>query len=126
MKLILGYASEMAHKPLTIPMERLGNKLQQNSTGSSSLAVIKESLNQPVSELYKGWHFSIPNAMQQAIQYVANELFRKAWLKRVNRSFLTTFEAFCIGAISRAIATTVIYPAIRLKVVMQTTVMPEG
>jgi len=125
-KLLIGYCAEMSHKPLTIPLERLGNKLQQTSGNETTLQVVQDLLAQPVSELYKGWHFAIPNALQQAIQYVANELFRAAWLKRTKKTFLTTLEAFCIGAVARAIATTVIYPAIRLKVVMQTTEMPPG
>lgn len=115
-KLLIGYCSEMAHKPLTIPMERLGNKLQQNGANETTLRVVKATLAKPLSDLYKGWHFAIPNALQQAIQYVANELFRAAWLRRTKRTFLSTFEAFCIGALARAIATTMIYPAIRLKV----------
>ena len=45
---------------------------------------------------------------------------RNAWLKRSGKTFLTTAEAFILGALARAIATTFIYPAIRLKIVMQT------
>jgi len=77
-----------------------------------------------VSELYRGWHFYLVNGLQQAIQYVFNEVFRTQWLARTGKTFLSTIEAFVIGAIARGIATTVIYPAIRLKVVMQTAKEP--
>ncbi|CAH0484884.1 unnamed protein product [Peronospora farinosa] len=86
----IGYLSELCHLPVTMPMELVGTRMQTGSDRRSSTRHLSGSKN-----LY----------------------LRK--FKQASQA-LGALEVFVLGAIARSIATIILFPYIRAKVLMQT------
>jgi len=119
--LLAGYMSEWSTLPVALPFEAIATRMQ---------SLKGYSLGQTVSQMYKDkgiWAFynglsayiflcitpAITNTLfEQIKQYVIS--------KRTGKSTtLTSGQAFVIGAIARAISTTIMYPYLRAKTKMQ-------
>lgn len=121
--LALGYVSEFSHLPLTLPMEVIATRLQTGAKGSGGVlqiirAVLKES---GVAGFYKGFQAYFVLCLQPAIQYTVFERVKEIYLRRAGDAAksLTALEAFLLGAIARSIATLLLFPYIRAKVLVQ-------
>ncbi|CAI5731914.1 unnamed protein product [Hyaloperonospora brassicae] len=122
--LCIGYVSELCHLPLTMPMELVGIRLQTGGPDKGTLsdiigATVKES---GVSGLYKGLGACFVLCLQPAIQYTVFERLKVLYVRRFKQAAqaLGALEAFVLGALARSIATLVLFPYIRAKVLMQT------
>nr|CCA13945.1 Mitochondrial Carrier (MC) Family putative [Albugo laibachii Nc14] len=124
MDLLLGYLSEISHRPLTIPMEVIATRLQTSNEGSSSVAdMVSEIASESgISGFYKGLRAYLILGLQPAIQYTLFQRVKTFYLSRYKRNTfaLTAIEAFVLGAIARSIATIILFPYIRAKVLAQT------
>ncbi|CCI40132.1 unnamed protein product [Albugo candida] len=124
MDLFLGYLSEISHRPLTIPMEVIATRLQTSSENSPSVADIVSQIasESGVSGFYKGLRAYLILGLQPAIQYTLFQRVKVFYLSRYKRNMfaLTALEAFFLGAIARSIATIILFPYIRAKVLAQT------
>ncbi|TMW57009.1 hypothetical protein Poli38472_002934 [Pythium oligandrum] len=121
--LAVGYLSEFFHLPLTLPMEVIATRLQTSSKGSGNvLQIIRKVLEESgVKGFYKGFQAYFVLCLQPAIQYTVFERVKTVYLSRAKDAAksLSALEAFLLGAIARSIATLLLFPYIRGKVLLQ-------
>lgn len=119
--LIIASMSDMCHVPISAPLEKIATQAVKNS----------ESVGEVFNRIYKQsgiWGF-LPNpnlylflSMSPSLTNTIFTQVRLALLKARKRPLdaaLGAGESFLIGAIARGIATVLIYPFIRAKIVMQ-------
>jgi len=120
--LAIGYAAEALSLPITMPIEIIVTQYQTAAkAGQSNLSEIIKAImgNQGILGLYKGYNTYPFLCLQPAIQYTIFEQIKRMVLKKKGVDILSALEAFLLGALARAIALFLIYPFIRVKVVMQ-------
>lgn len=76
--------------------------------------------------MYKGIQAYAVLCFKPAIQYTVFEQVKRIMLKGKSRTTLTASESFLLGMIARTIATILVFPYVRAKVVMQTAQQVEG
>ncbi|CAM9193200.1 unnamed protein product [Choristocarpus tenellus] len=125
----LGYLAEAFHLPFTIPIEVVLTKIMTSRESTNALAVIQGILAESgPGGFYKGIQAYVVLCLKPAIQYAVFNRF-KAWklayetAKAATRgerpvTELSAAQAFVIGAISRAVATVIVFPYIRAKVII--------
>ncbi|KAE8967918.1 hypothetical protein PR001_g27856 [Phytophthora rubi] len=119
----IGYLSEMCHLPITMPMELVGTRMQTGSGGGSIIQILRSIVRESgVGGLYKGLGAYFVLCLQPAIQYTVFERLKGVYLRKFKQASqaLGALEAFVLGAIARSIATLILFPYIRAKVLMQT------
>ncbi|KAF4322862.1 hypothetical protein BBO99_00002395 [Phytophthora kernoviae] len=120
--LAIGYMSELCHLPVTMPMELVGTRLQTSSESGGVLQILRTIVRESgVGGLYKGLGACFVLCLQPAIQYTVFERLKGVYLRKFKQAsqVLGALEAFVLGAIARSIATLVLFPYIRAKVLMQ-------
>lgn len=125
----IGYLSELCHLPITMPMELVGTRLQNGLKSSSVFQVIRVIVKESgVGGLYKGLGAYFVLCLQPAIQYTVFERLKGMYLRNLNSASqaLSALEAFVLGAIARSIATVLLFPYIRAKVLMQVNEEPKA
>ncbi|KAG6968781.1 hypothetical protein JG688_00005636 [Phytophthora aleatoria] len=118
----IGYLSELFHLPITMPMELVGTRMQTGSESGSILQILRSIVKESgVGGLYKGLGAYFVLCLQPAIQYTVFERLKGIYLRKFKQASqaLGALEAFMLGAIARSIATLVLFPYIRAKVLMQ-------
>ncbi|KAG7399035.1 ADP/ATP carrier protein [Phytophthora boehmeriae] len=120
--LAIGYVSELCHLPVTMPMELVGTRLQTSSESGGVLQILRSIVKESgVGGLYKGLGAYFVLCLQPAIQYTVFERLKGLYLRKFKQASqaLGALEAFVLGAVARSIATLVLFPYIRAKVLMQ-------
>lgn len=120
--LAIGYVSELLHLPITMPMELVGTRLQTSAESGSVLQMLRQIVKENgVGGLYKGLGAYFVLCLQPAIQYTVFERLKGMYLRKFRQASqaLGALEAFVLGAVARSIATLVLFPYIRAKVLMQ-------
>ncbi|DBA02157.1 TPA: hypothetical protein N0F65_004792 [Lagenidium giganteum] len=122
--LLVGYLSEFVHLPVTLPMEVVATRLQtsKDGAGGSIMQIIRRVHEESgLAGFYKGFQAYFVLCMQPAIQYTVFERVKEIYLRRFKRASdaLGALEAFLLGAIARSIATLLLFPYIRAKVLLQ-------
>ncbi|ETI47216.1 hypothetical protein L914_08238 [Phytophthora nicotianae] len=118
----IGYLSELCHLPITMPMELVGTRMQTGSESGSILQILRSIVKESgIGGLYKGLGAYFVLCLQPAIQYTVFERLKGVYLRKFKQASqaLGALEAFVLGAIARSIATLVLFPYIRAKVLMQ-------
>eukprot|EP00617_Octactis_speculum_P021400 CAMPEP_0185747992 /NCGR_PEP_ID=MMETSP1174-20130828/6639_1 /TAXON_ID=35687 /ORGANISM="Dictyocha speculum, Strain CCMP1381" /LENGTH=183 /DNA_ID=CAMNT_0028423441 /DNA_START=90 /DNA_END=641 /DNA_ORIENTATION=+ len=112
--------------PLTLPMEVVTKRLQTAKKRSSLFVVIQNIIEEKgLLGFYSGIAAYLVLCMKPAIQYSIYDHLRTFHLgerrKGAQRATteLSASQAFLLGALSRAVATIVVYPYIRAKVLLQ-------
>jgi adenine nucleotide transporter 17 len=125
-----GYAADLTHLPITLPMERVIKSMQTSKQTGKSLNAFDVAgsifRDQGWAGFYRGlWAYAVL-CCRPAIQYTVFEQLRTLVLRSRQRAAngrpstsLTSIEAFALGAMARAIATFFVYPFIRAKVMAQ-------
>ncbi|CAI5709855.1 unnamed protein product [Peronospora effusa] len=119
----IGYLSELCHLPVTMPMELVGTRMQTGSESGSILQILRSIIKESgVGGLYKGLGAYFVLCLQPAIQYTVFERLKNLYLRKFKQASqaLGALEVFVLGAIARSIATIILFPYIRAKVLMQT------
>ncbi|OQR98497.1 Mitochondrial Carrier (MC) Family [Achlya hypogyna] len=125
MNLVVGYLAELFHLPLSLPLEVVITRLQTAKSGAQSqsfgelLQTMWAENNGQLAGFYKGFSAYFVLCLQPAIQFTAFEQVKKLYLKNKASSSLSAIEAFLLGAAARSVATLVVFPYIRAKVIMQ-------
>lgn len=121
--LAAGSLSELAHLPVTVPLDTLLIKVV-NSPTSSVAALVRDMLKGGLAELYAG---AVPSAIlciKPAVQFAFFEAIKARVLQRASVKLpkggpspaaLTMGQAFVAGAIARALATLIVFPYMRAK-----------
>lgn len=137
--LILGCFAEWAHLPITLPLDCWTTQIQTGDNGNKKpLAILMSMLSEGdgIRGMYKGIQAYYVLCLKPAIQNTVFEqirrilLIRKKLLNRskqgqsssyssLNEDTLTASEAFILGMVARTIATVVVFPYLRAKVMLQ-------
>ncbi|TYZ61218.1 hypothetical protein PybrP1_000754 [[Pythium] brassicae (nom. inval.)] len=120
--LFIGYLSEFAHLPLTLPMEVIATRLQTGAAAGGVLQIVRSVLEESGARgFYKGFQAYFVLCLQPAIQYTVFERVKDAYLRRFKQASksLGALEAFVLGALARSVATLLLFPYIRAKVIVQ-------
>ncbi|KAG7384897.1 ADP/ATP carrier protein [Phytophthora pseudosyringae] len=118
----IGYLSELLHLPITMPMELVGTRMQTGSESGSILQILRSIVKEGgIAGLYKGLGAYFVLCLQPAIQYTVFERLKGMYLRKFKQAShaLGALEAFVLGAVARSMATLVLFPYIRAKVLMQ-------
>lgn len=125
MDVVFGLLSEFGHLPLSVPFDVISTRLQTSAASPdgkkmSFWEIIKSHYEQGgIANFYKGFYFSMLCAFQPALQYMLYERARAVLIARSGSPVLSAVEAFVLGAATRAVATTVVFPMIRAKTIAQ-------
>mmetsp|Transcript_3083 Transcript_3083/g.10272 ORF Transcript_3083/g.10272 Transcript_3083/m.10272 type:complete len:349 (+) Transcript_3083:118-1164(+) len=124
-KLALGYVAGVVNATATMPLEVLATRMQAEAAGSTSPgAMLQEILRvDGVSGLFRGFWFNVVLCVNPAIQNTVFDTL-KAVVLRVRRRAqqrpaLAALEAFALGAFAKAVASTVTFPLVRVKTMLQ-------
>ncbi len=133
--LILGCIAEWAHLPITLPLDCWTTKIQTNSSGKAPFAILMSMLSEGdgIKGMYKGIQAYTVLCLKPSIQYTIFEqvkgilIARKRLVQsgqgrsndRNNSETLSAVEAFILGMFARTVATIVVFPYLRAKVMLQ-------
>lgn len=86
--LLIGYLSEFAHLPLTLPMEVIATRLQTSAGGGGGvLQIVKSVLEESGARgFYKGFQAYFVLCLQPAIQYTVFERAKELYLRRFKQA----------------------------------------
>ncbi|TDH68158.1 hypothetical protein CCR75_004096 [Bremia lactucae] len=118
----IGYLSELCHLPITMPMELVGTRMQTDSNSGCIVDIVSSIVRESgIRGFYKGLGAYFVLCLQPAFQYTVFDRLKSIYLHKYNKASETlgALEAFVLGAIARSIATLVLFPYIRAKVLMQ-------
>ena len=118
--LLLGCAAEWAHLPITLPLDCWTTQIQTNTNPDETpMALLLSLLNAGPSKMYKGIQAYTVLCLKPALQYTIFEQVKAAVIARRAQKTLSTAEAFLLGMVARAVATVVVFPYLRAKVMLQ-------
>jgi solute carrier family 25 (peroxisomal adenine nucleotide transporter), member 17 len=128
--LILGYVAEWTHLPISLPIDAWTTEIQtkkQNIDGQDSpLKILLTMLADKNRSFYKGLSAYYLLCFKPALQYTFYEQVKAAWLHSNACKTLTSPQAFFLGMMARAVATILIFPFLRAKVLLQTQQLQHG
>lgn len=118
--LLLGCLAEWAHLPITLPVDAWTTRIQTCSDKTTGpLAILCQMLSEKQT-FYKGISAYVILCLKPSLQYtIYEQVKRMVVVKRRDKS-LSAVEAFLLGMLARTIATVLVFPCLRAKVIMQT------
>ena len=111
--LVLGYLSDIARLPLTMPLDLLSTRMQTSTSGSLARIFNDVLRTEGVRGFYSGWQAYFVLALKPAIQIFIFERLKARLNRRAGRALdasLSFGQAFCAGALARLVATLLCYP----------------
>jgi hypothetical protein len=118
--LILGYAAEWSHLPITLPIDSITTAIQTSSKGDGAFQVLMAMLSSKNQKYYNAISAYYLLCFKPALQYTIYEQVKTVWLRSKSRQALTAIEAFALGMVARTVATILVFPFLRAKVLLQT------
>lgn len=125
--LLLGYCSDWSHLLVTMPAEQVAVRMQTTGVGAlTALRQIAEEGPGGLRSFYSGIAAYVVLALKPAIQNAVFESLRRRLLERSARTAgkvareLSAAQAFALGAVARAVATLLVFPCTRAKVLLMT------
>jgi solute carrier family 25 (peroxisomal adenine nucleotide transporter), member 17 len=124
--LAIGYLADWAHLPITLPVDAWTTRIQTSK--DAPMKVLLNMISDRNCKFYKGLSAYYLLCFKPALQYTVYEQVKHIVLRRRKNKGLSSAEAFLLGMIARTIATILVFPFLRAKVLMQTnsTGSPEG
>jgi len=131
MNLVLGCIAEWAHLPITLPLDCWTTQIQTGDNGNKGpIAILMTMLGEGdgLKGMYKGIQAYTILCLKPSIQYTVFEQVKGILLarKRIAKGAktrsderLTASEAFLLGMVARTVATVVVFPYLRAKVMLQ-------
>jgi len=119
----------MGHLPITLPLDQTLTRFQGQEGDKSTHLSYLQCMSQIYQEsgglagFYKGLGAQVVLCLKPAIQFTVFDQIKGIYLKQraasgINTTVLTAFQAFVLGAIARAIATFVVFPYTRCKMIL--------
>lgn len=118
--MLLGYLSEWATLPVALPFEVIATRMQSGGeTVTQAVAAVYKAKG--IGGFFNGLSAYVILCITPAITNTIFEQIKKIVLlrKQSKSGLLSTFEAFLVGALARAISTTIMYPYLKAKTVLQ-------
>jgi hypothetical protein len=125
--LVLGCAAEWVHLPVSLPIDVWTTKIQTSSSADHTpLKILLTMLAEPnKAQWYQGWSAYTLLCLKPALQYTVYEQVKAAVVQTRQNKTLTAVEAFLLGMVARTVATVVVFPFLRAKVLLQTAKEPD-
>ncbi|CAB9515515.1 Peroxisomal adenine nucleotide carrier 1 [Seminavis robusta] len=118
--IIMGAAAEWAHLPITLPLDCWTTQIQTSTnTDETPMALLCNLLAAGPSKMYKGIQAYTVLCLKPALQYTIFEQVKGAVVAGRVQKTLSAVEAFLLGMMARAVATVVVFPYLRAKVMLQ-------
>ena len=117
--LLLGCAAEWAHLPITLPVDAWTTKIQTSNQAPMAILLTMLSKDNP-KDWYKGITAYYLLCFKPALQYTIYEQVKVIVLAGRKNKTLSAGEAFFLGMVARTVATVVVFPFLRAKVLLQT------
>lgn len=118
MNLALGCAAEWAHLPVTLPVDAWTTKIQ--TSNEMPVKILISMLADRDCNFYKGITAYYLLCFKPALQYTIYEQVKEAVLLGRKNKALSSAEAFLLGMVARTVATVLVFPFLRAKVLLQT------
>jgi len=115
--LVRGYLADWCHLPITLPVDAVTTKIQ---TSKETPMKILLALLAKKEQMYQGISAYLVLCLRPAIQYTVYEQVKRIWLRSSSHTSLSASAAFVLGMLSRTVATLLIFPCLRAKVLLQT------
>eukprot|EP00281_Chroomonas_sp_CCMP1168_P002951 CAMPEP_0206276108 /NCGR_PEP_ID=MMETSP0047_2-20121206/36121_1 /ASSEMBLY_ACC=CAM_ASM_000192 /TAXON_ID=195065 /ORGANISM="Chroomonas mesostigmatica_cf, Strain CCMP1168" /LENGTH=309 /DNA_ID=CAMNT_0053705585 /DNA_START=48 /DNA_END=977 /DNA_ORIENTATION=- len=129
----LGSLAEWCHLPVSLPIDAVTVRIQTGKGGESPLFILRDIIKKSgFSSLYNGWAAYLVLCLKPAITYAVFDKLKELILIKRSKALgkavlsLTTLEAFIIGAIARGIATFIVFPYTRAKILVKAHKHVEG
>ena len=116
--LALGCAAEWAHLPITLPVDAWTTRIQ--TSNETPMAILMAMLSSKDEHFYKGISAYTILCFKPALQYTVFEQVKRLLVASRKHKSLNSAEAFLLGMVARTVATVLVFPFLRAKVVMQT------
>lgn len=120
--LFCGYVAEWSHLPITVPMDAVATALQTSSQSGAFQLLLTMLADRTVYQSLPAYYLL---CLKPAIQYTVYERIKSVWLTSKSRTALTAVEAFVMGMVARTIATVLLFPFLKAKVLLQTQTMNQ-
>lgn len=119
--LLAGCLAEIAHLPITVPLDTMLIKVV-NNPGRGAFSLFGDVLrSEGLLSLYAGCAASVVLSVKPGIQFMAFEALKLRLLRKSasQASTLSVGQVFLLGALARALATVVVFPLIRAKCMLK-------
>lgn len=124
LNLVVGYLAAIANNGFTLPLQVVSTRIMVSKKTAGGIFtegadILRDS---GISGLYRGWRPSVVLCINPAISFAAFEQLKLRLLRRRGlhvSSSISSFDAFILGAVAKAVATVVTFPFIRVKTMMQ-------
>lgn len=116
--ILIGYAAAILNVVFLAPMEKIATRVLVDDHSQGLVAVARDiHREEGVKGFYVGWTSTFYVAWNPAIQNAVFDQMRLSLLR--DRAKLDLLESFALGAFSKAVATCLTYPAVRVKTLLQ-------
>jgi solute carrier family 25 (peroxisomal adenine nucleotide transporter), member 17 len=119
--LMLGCAAEWMHLPISLPIDAWTTQIQTSTTGAAPMQILLTMLASPnkMNSWYKGLSAYYVLCFKPALQYTVYEQVKKLLVAHRRDKTLSAVEAFLLGMVARTVATVLVFPCVRAKVLLQ-------
>jgi len=137
--LLIGSIAEWAHLPITLPIDCWTTKIQTSGGKEAPFAILLTMLGDKdgVRGMYRGVQAYTILCLKPAIQYTVFEQVKLVVLanrraasgggrRKGGKEALSAAEAFFLGMVARTVATVVVFPYLRAKVMLQSSKAEDG
>ena len=115
-ELAIGYLAAVGNLMLTHPLDVVYVRLASSPQGSTVTSTLQKLVREEgLFGLYQGTAAGLALCINPAIQFLVFERLKTQFLKATRSSSLTMLSGFFLGAVAKAIATSLTFPLIRLK-----------
>eukprot|EP00519_Triparma_laevis_P014402 CAMPEP_0182490804 /NCGR_PEP_ID=MMETSP1321-20130603/528_1 /TAXON_ID=91990 /ORGANISM="Bolidomonas sp., Strain RCC1657" /LENGTH=291 /DNA_ID=CAMNT_0024693041 /DNA_START=100 /DNA_END=972 /DNA_ORIENTATION=- len=118
----LGCISEWCHLPFTLPLDALTTALATDTKNRSAYLIMSTVFAEKgLQGMYSGVQAFVVLCLKPAIQYTVFEKVKALILagKASSQKTLSAIEAFLLGMVARTVATIIVFPYTRAKVMLQ-------
>mmetsp|Transcript_916 Transcript_916/g.1991 ORF Transcript_916/g.1991 Transcript_916/m.1991 type:complete len:303 (+) Transcript_916:66-974(+) len=119
---LLGSLAEWFHLPVSLPIDAVTVRIQTGKGGEGPITILRDIITtRGFGALYSGWEAYLVLCLKPAITYAIFDKLKSLLLAKKDRVLkgLSALEAFVIGAIARGIATIIVFPYTRAKVLVK-------
>ncbi|GMH94246.1 hypothetical protein TL16_g12852, partial [Triparma laevis f. inornata] len=124
----LGCIAEWCHLPFTLPLDSLTTALATDTKNRSAYLIMTSLCSEKgLAGMYSGVQAFVVLCLKPAIQYTVFEKVKAVILasKTTATKTLTAIEAFLLGMVARTVATIIVSPYTRAKVMLQSSSSDE-
>lgn len=117
--LALGCLAEWAHLPISMPVDYWTTQIQTSTDAPVKILLAMLSMKNKSKTWYKGIQAYYVLCFKPALQYTVFEQVKAMWVQGRVHKTLGAAEAFALGMFARTVATVLVFPYVRAKVLLQ-------